>query len=58
MIAASGPLLTGDCRAAGGVEAGIPALEQVGDGECVGKGKVGEERRRVIDEKAEGVGHA
>ena len=58
MIATPGPLLTGDGRAAGGVEAGVPALEQVGDGECVGNGKVGEERGRVIDEKAERVGHA
>jgi len=33
-------------------------LREVGGRECVGKGKVGEEGRRVVDEKRERVGHA
>lgn len=58
MKAASVPLLTGDGRAAGVGEAWVPSLEEVGGGESVGEGIVGEERGRVIDEKAERVGHA
>jgi hypothetical protein len=50
-------LLPGEGRAGCG-EARVPALKKVGDGECVCKRKVGEDRGRVIDEKAEGVGHA
>jgi hypothetical protein len=33
-------------------------LREVGGRECVGKGIVGEEGRRVVNEKGERVGHA
>ena len=58
MKAAPVPLLTGDGRAAAVCEAWVPALKEVWGGEGVGEGIVGEEGGRVIDEKAEGVGHA
>ena len=58
MKAAAVALLTGEGRAGCSREAGVPAREEVGDGESVGKGKVGEEGAGVIDDEGEGVGHA
>lgn len=58
MKTATVSLRAGDCRASGDGEAWVPALEKVGYSECVGKGEVGEGGGGVIDEEAEGVGHA
>jgi hypothetical protein len=49
--AVPGAELIGDGEAGGEAEAGIPASKEIWSGECVSKGKVGEKRGSVIDEK-------